>query len=158
MGATDESLLNELLEDLGEEHIKALPASTQNGQSTRADKDKEGRLKGRGRELYQRLVKCRKELTAELDSGANALPGLDREDIDNRMDELQSTFRALALRRGQFENLLDKTSTEKLLQEADELSEQSVKASSDKATDDFARAAAEKNVFMQRRWMKLLRV
>ena len=144
LGATDEELLDELLDDLGEEHQKALPASTKDSTSNKTEK--EGRLKGRGRELYQRLVKCRKELAAELDTGANALPGLDREDIDKRMDELQTTFRALAMRRGQFENLLAKTSVDRLLKEADELSEQSAKATSSEATEDFARAAAEKRV------------
>ncbi len=146
LGATDEALLDELLDDLGEGHAKALPASTTANSAASSSKDQQLKLKGRGRELYQRLVKCRKALTKELEGGMNSIPGMDVADVNARLDELQQSFRALASRRGQFDNLLTKTDKEQLLKEADELSQQSAQATSERATEDFARAAAEKRL------------
>jgi len=150
LGATDEDLLAQLLEDFGEEHARALslPVLTAGdgapSSSSSAASSTEPRLKGRGRELYQRLVKCRKELTTVLTANREALAGIDTDDVEARLDGLQNTFRALASRRGQFEALLQATSAATLLKEADELAAKSEAATSEVATRDFARAAEDK--------------
>ena len=152
LGATDHEMLDSLLEEFGSSALPpgiaqgALPPAT--GDSF-ADSAK-GNLKGVHRELFQKLVKSRKELDRYITEHKVELPGEIFHELSSRLDVLTETFRVLAFRGCLFTDFLTRHPQKSLIKEAELLEKKSEEATSSKAADDFLKAAEGKRNYAEK--------
>jgi hypothetical protein len=142
LGATDQETLTDLIAEFGNgplDGVKLLPV-LRNPVSASGQE----RLKGKHRELYQKLIKSRKELDTYLHDGKGDLPGVMLQDLDERLDSLTDCFRILAIRGSLLTDFTERHPYKALVKEAVSLETKAEAANSDKATEDYTRAAEDK--------------
>lgn len=141
--ATDEDHLVAVLEDLdGPGRPELLPAAE--APTALPPEDEREPLSARSRELWQKAVRCRKELARELKQARGELPGIDADDAERRLETLVSVFRTLAARRTRLERSLAGRTPEDLLQEAEAFRQKAKDAAAGPGREGFASAAEER--------------
>lgn len=142
LGATDQETLTDLIDEFDNVPTELLKLP-QVARGVTGDSG-QGKLKGKHRELYQKLVKSRKELDTYLHDGKGDLPGVMLADLDGRLDSLSASFRVLAVRGSLLSDFTTRHPYKALIKEAVQLEKKAETAGSAKATEDYTRAAADK--------------